>query len=207
VPTARLLTLTNGAFQENCFLVADDEARAAALVDPGEEAEVFLRRLEREGLTLHAVWLTHAHIDHVLGIGRIVEATGVPVYLHPDDRRLYDGVAAQGSWFGLRVDPLPAPTHELAHGGQVAVGGLAFKCGTCPATARARSRSLDTASPSSVTRCSRDPSGAWICPEGMAARCCTASAASCSPCRTTRSSTPGTARKRRSGASGRRTRS
>jgi hydroxyacylglutathione hydrolase len=127
VPTARVLTLTNGAFQENCFLVADDEARAAALVDPGEEAEVFLRRLEREGLTLHAVWLTHAHIDHVLGIGRIVEATGVPVYLHPDDRRLYDGVAAQGSWFGLRVDPLPAPTHELAHGGHVAVGGLAFE--------------------------------------------------------------------------------
>jgi len=127
VPTPRVLTITNGAFQENCFIVADDEARAAALVDPGEEAEVFLRRLEGEGLTLHAVWLTHAHIDHVLGVARIVEATGAPVYLHPDDRRLYDSVGTQGAWFGLRVDPLPTPTHELAHGGRVAVGALEFE--------------------------------------------------------------------------------
>ncbi len=127
MPTARVLTLTNGAFQENCFILADAEAGAAVLVDPGEEAEVFLRRLEREELTLHAVWLTHAHIDHVLGVGRIVEATGVPVHLHPDDRRMYDGVTAQGEWFGLRVDPLPAPTCDLAHGGRVAVGGLDFE--------------------------------------------------------------------------------
>ncbi len=127
MPTPRVLTLTNGAFQENCFIVADDEVRAAVLVDPGEDAEQFLRRLEQEGMSLQAVWLTHAHIDHVLGIGRIVEATGAPTYLHADDRGMYDGIAAQGAWFGLQVDPLPAPTHALVHGGQVAVGRLEFE--------------------------------------------------------------------------------
>ena len=127
MPQLRVLPLPNGSFQENCFAVADDEVRGAVLVDPGEEADRFLRRLDDEGLALEAVWLTHAHIDHVAGVGRIVEARAVPVYLHPDDRRLYDAAAQQGAWFGLQVDPLPPPTNDLVHGGHVRVGGLDFE--------------------------------------------------------------------------------
>jgi glyoxylase-like metal-dependent hydrolase (beta-lactamase superfamily II) len=121
------VSLPNGAFQENCFVVADRETGDAALVDPGEEADRFLQTIEGEDLTLRAVWLTHAHLDHVLGVRRIVESTGVPVSLHPDDRRLYDGAAAQGAWFGLTVEPLPPPEHELAHGDRVSIGGLQFE--------------------------------------------------------------------------------
>lgn len=127
MPGLRVLSLPNGAFQENCFVVADDAAHTAVLVDPGEEADRFLRRLDEEALALEAVWLTHAHIDHVVGVGRIVEARGVPVFLHPLDRGLYDAATVQGSWFGLRVDPLPAPTNDLTHGGHVRIGGLAFE--------------------------------------------------------------------------------
>ena len=127
MPRLEVLSLPNGAFQENCFVVADRETREAALVDPGEEAERFLQTIEAHGLTLRAIWLTHAHIDHVLGVRRVVQATGAPVYLHPDDRRLYDGAAAQGAWFGLKVEPPPAPERELAHGDRVGIGGLEFE--------------------------------------------------------------------------------
>ena len=122
-----VLSLPNGAFQENCFIVADRDAAAAVLVDPGEEADRFLRTLADEDLTLTAVWLTHAHIDHVLGVRRVVDQTGVSVWLHPDDRRLYDGAAAQGAWFGIKADPPPTPDHELAHGDHVRVGDLEFE--------------------------------------------------------------------------------
>ncbi len=127
MPRLEVLSLPNGAFQENCFVVADTETGDAALVDPGEEADRFLRTVEARGLTLRAIWLTHAHVDHVLGVRQVVEATGVPVYLHPDDRRLYDGAAAQGAWFGLQVEPLPPPEHQLAHGDRVRIGGLEFE--------------------------------------------------------------------------------
>ncbi len=127
MPRLEVLSLPNGAFQENCFVVADMETGDAALVDPGEEADRFLRTVEARGLTLRAIWLTHAHVDHVLGVRQVVEATGVPVYLHPDDRRLYDGAAAQGAWFGLQVEPLPPPEHQLAHGDRVGIGGLEFE--------------------------------------------------------------------------------
>ncbi len=127
MPPPRVICLTNGVYQENCFLLADPETEEAVLIDPGEEAELFLRRIESEQLALKAIWLTHAHLDHILGVKAVVERTGVPVYLHPDDRQLYDGVAHQGAWLGVQVDQPPPPNHEIAHGDTLTVGGLDFE--------------------------------------------------------------------------------
>jgi glyoxylase-like metal-dependent hydrolase (beta-lactamase superfamily II) len=117
----------NGAFQENCYLVTDPASNTAVLIDPGDETELFLEAVERRGVDLQAVWLTHAHIDHVSGVAHVVGETGVPVYLHEDDRRLYDGAAEQGAWFGLAVDAPPPPNHGLAHGDILELGTLRFE--------------------------------------------------------------------------------
>lgn len=122
-----LITLTNGAFAENCYLLVERESRQAVIVDPGEEAELFLRRLATEGAHLAAVWLTHSHVDHILGVARVVAATGAPVYLHPADRPLYDALPRQGEWFGLTPEPPPPPNYDLAHGMRLPLGGLEFE--------------------------------------------------------------------------------
>ena len=123
----RILCLTNGTFAENCYIVADPETRDAVVVDPGEEAELFLRRIRTEGLDVRAIWLTHAHIDHVLGVRRVSEATGAPIYLHPADRPLYDRAADQAAMFGLTVQPPPPPAVELADGDQLSCGHFQFE--------------------------------------------------------------------------------
>ena len=64
-------------------------------------AQLFLARIHSEGWTPTAVWLTHAHLDHVAGVAAVKAATGVPVLLHPADRSLYDHVPEQGAMFGL----------------------------------------------------------------------------------------------------------
>jgi glyoxylase-like metal-dependent hydrolase (beta-lactamase superfamily II) len=97
------------------------------LIDPGEEPDLFLRRLAHENLALKAVWLTHGHLDHVDGVKRIVEETGAVVYLHPDDRKLYDNTGPQGAAIGVRsVAGQPAPDRELAHGDELSVGECSF---------------------------------------------------------------------------------
>ena len=127
MPRPEVICLTNSVFQENCFLLADREAGQAVIIDPGQEADLFLRRLDTEGLALEAVWLTHAHLDHILGLSDVVERTGVAVHLHPADRPLYDGVEEQGAWLGVRAKRPPPPQRELAHGDTVSVGGLSFE--------------------------------------------------------------------------------
>lgn len=119
--------IPNGQFVENSWLVADPDAGEAAVVDPGEEAGRILAELDRRGWRATAIWITHAHIDHILGVGAVRAATGAPVWLHPLDRPLYDNVAEQGRWFGLGVEALPAPDHEWADGTRVAVGRFTFE--------------------------------------------------------------------------------
>ena len=121
----RVVTLTNGGFAENCYLVADPGTGEAAIVDPGEETALFTARLAHEGWTLRAIWLTHAHLDHVAGVAAM-RAPGVPVFLHPADRALYDSFPAQARAFGLEATAPPAPDRELADGGSVSVGSCAF---------------------------------------------------------------------------------
>lgn len=122
----KVVTIPNGAFVENCYLVIDETARECAIVDPGEEAGLILRQVEHAAVLPVAIWLTHAHLDHVLGVTPVRAATSAPVFLHPADRALYDRVPDQATAFGLRADPLDPPDQPFAHGQLLRVGGLSF---------------------------------------------------------------------------------
>ena len=127
-----IVCLTNGAFAENCYLVADPGTGDVVMVDPGEEPALFLSRIETAGWKLNAIWLTHAHLDHIAGVSHVVRETGVPIHVHPLDRRLYDNVAAQGGWLGVPVETPPPPDFELAAGDTVSVGACQFSVRPVP---------------------------------------------------------------------------
>jgi glyoxylase-like metal-dependent hydrolase (beta-lactamase superfamily II) len=128
----RIVQIPNGQFVENCYFVIDDATATCAIIDPGEEAGLIAHKLQAAGVTPVGIWLTHAHIDHVLGVPRLKTDTGAPIYLHPADRMLYDHVPEQAFAFGLRAEPLPAPDRELAAGDALRVGGLEFRVRHAP---------------------------------------------------------------------------
>jgi len=129
----KIVPIPNGVFAENCYLIVDEQAKQCAVVDPGEEAGLILHKIEETGSTLVGIWLTHAHLDHVVGVARVAEDTGVPVWLHPGDRPLYDAVPQQAGAFGLAPPPdLPAPNREMVHGEQLTVGQLRFEIRHAP---------------------------------------------------------------------------
>jgi hydroxyacylglutathione hydrolase len=121
-----VVSIPNGQFVENCYLLADATAGEAVIIDPGEESERFLLELKNRGWTLKAIWLTHAHIDHIMGVGAVHRSTGAPIHLHPSDRPLYDALPQYGSWVGMRLSPAPPPQVELEAGQVLRVGGLEF---------------------------------------------------------------------------------
>ncbi len=122
-----VVVLPNGQFAENCYLIADTGRREAVIVDPGEEPAMFLAELDTRAWALSAIWLTHAHIDHVMGVGEVHRRTGVPIHLHAADRALYDALPQQAEWFGLRLEPPPPPDRDLVHGADVRVGQFGFE--------------------------------------------------------------------------------
>jgi hydroxyacylglutathione hydrolase len=122
-----VVAIPNWTFAQNCYLVHPRGSSDAVIVDPGEESELILAEVTRRGLRISAIWLTHAHIDHVMGLAAVKEATRAPISLHPADRPLYDNAPAQGLWFGLRIAPLPVPEVELRHGDVLALGDVTIE--------------------------------------------------------------------------------
>lgn len=122
-----ITVVTVGAFQENCYLVVDESAQRAVLVDPGAEPDRVVEVVRAAGATLEAIWLTHAHLDHIGAIAGVKRIWDVPVYLHPADLPLYDRGAAQAAFYGLPFEQPSYPERELSEGDVVQVGTLPFQ--------------------------------------------------------------------------------
>lgn len=75
-------TFTDFTFGTNSYLVWEDGADRAVLVDAGMNTELILDFIRKEGLSLEAVLLTHGHPDHLVGAADVAGATGADVYLH-----------------------------------------------------------------------------------------------------------------------------
>jgi hydroxyacylglutathione hydrolase len=126
VSELEVVSLPNGQFAENCYLVADRQSREAVIIDPGEEPAMFLAELDTRAWSLRGIWLTHAHIDHIIGVGEVHGRTGAPIHLHPLDRPTYDALPQYGTWVGMKLERPPAPHHDLHPGQVLRVGRFEF---------------------------------------------------------------------------------
>ena len=123
----RIESHTVGAFQENCYLLVDDDAGRAVLVDPGAEGARLVAAVEASGATLDAIWLTHAHVDHVGGIAAVRRRWPVPVRLHPADEPLWRVVDGQAAMYGIPFESPPPDFEPIADGDHLDVGGLRMR--------------------------------------------------------------------------------
>ena len=60
-----------GMLQCNCSIFGDEQSREAIVVDPGDDISTIGEALGRHGLTVKAIVITHAHIDHIGGAAKL----------------------------------------------------------------------------------------------------------------------------------------
>jgi hydroxyacylglutathione hydrolase len=123
-------------FFKNGFVVACEDTREAVLIDPGDDVEEMLATVSRERVRVTMILLTHAHIDHITGVGAARAALGVPVWLHEADLFLYEAAPKHGLFFGLTVQPQPKPDAFYGPGQRLTFGNLVVEVmhtpGHCP---------------------------------------------------------------------------
>ncbi|HYO62693.1 MAG TPA: MBL fold metallo-hydrolase [Pyrinomonadaceae bacterium] len=135
--------LTVTAFQQQTRVVGCERTRRAVCVDPGDDSASIVGALERHGLELQAIALTHAHMDHVGGVAALKKRRpAAEIILHEADLPLYLGLPEQPAWVGiprahwaaLGFDyEAPPPVDRYWQDGETyAVGDLSFRVVHCP---------------------------------------------------------------------------
>lgn len=123
-------------FYKNGFVVSSGATRAAVVIDPGDEVGELIELVEKRSLDVLAILLTHGHVDHVTGVAAARDRWGVPIYLHPADRVIYDNAPAVGRMFGLDVEPPPPVDCALADGDRLVFDDIEIRVhhtpGHCP---------------------------------------------------------------------------
>lgn len=125
-------------FMTNGFVLGCPRTKDGVIVDPGDAVDDQIAAARRHDLRITRILLTHAHLDHVSGVGAAKRAFDVPVYLHRDDTFLYDTAAQQGLMFGVRLEQPPPVDrfYEMSAGEDLGFGDFAVDVlhtpGHCP---------------------------------------------------------------------------
>jgi hydroxyacylglutathione hydrolase len=117
-----------GLFQENCYIVGSRRSGEAVCVDPGDEPEEILALARDMKVRIGKVVCSHAHLDHVMAVRAIKEATGAPFLLHSADLGLAGQVpSAARMWLGTEIPPPPRPDFLVEDGGDVEIPGVELR--------------------------------------------------------------------------------
>jgi hydroxyacylglutathione hydrolase len=99
--------LTVGPFQENCYIIGDEESGVGAIVDPGDEAARIAIAVEETGLEIGSIILTHAHVDHVGAVVALVDEHSCPVLMHAEAEPMLKELPTQAIMMGMRFGRVP----------------------------------------------------------------------------------------------------
>ncbi len=117
-------TVTNGPFQENCFIAGDADTRKAILVDPGDEEELILSEVRSHDLEVTEIVCTHAHVDHAGAVAPLKRILGVPFAVHSGELSTLSALPTTARMFGLPEKEVPEVERELSAGDTLEVGDL-----------------------------------------------------------------------------------
>ena len=116
-------TLVVGQLQTNCYIVWDEKSQKAVIIDPADDADYIIRKIQDLQLKPKYILATHGHFDHVLAIPELKLAINIPFFMHQKDLFLLKRSAETAHFFtGVKGDPPLLPDRFLKEGDEIKFG-------------------------------------------------------------------------------------
>ncbi|MFP3911771.1 MAG: MBL fold metallo-hydrolase [Desulfobacteraceae bacterium] len=117
--------METGPLMVNCYIVADESTKEAAVFDPGGNDREILKVLDGNGLKLKYIINTHTHWDHVGGNRGLQEATGAPIMTHWREAPELQSASSRAGMFGSSAESSEA-TDFIKEGDVIELGSITF---------------------------------------------------------------------------------
>ncbi len=117
--------LVVGPYASNCYIVGDETTKEGMIIDPGANAPEILKTVEKTGLKIKLIVLTHRHPDHVGAAGQVLKATQAELAAHAECAKYLP--QSPSYVFEKPYEGAPKPNRILKDGDAIEIGGLHFK--------------------------------------------------------------------------------
>jgi glyoxylase-like metal-dependent hydrolase (beta-lactamase superfamily II) len=115
-----------GVFVENTYFVVNKDEKWGVIIDPGQDAYFHLKQLNFNDISWKAIFITHAHTDHLLDLSKIVKKRNPKIYLHRADLFLYYKFKEEALKYGYNYDELPEPDFFWDDNDIISIGSVNF---------------------------------------------------------------------------------
>ena len=109
-----------GSIGTNCYIVTNEETKECFAVDMAECPQEYVNYIKNNGLEMKALFLTHGHFDHIMGIDDFLKAFPVPVYAGEDELPVIEDDR-------LNVSSMYGPKYAF-HGAKPVKDGQVIEC-------------------------------------------------------------------------------
>lgn len=117
-----------GVFQENCWIIGNRRTGEGIVIDPGDQPEEILALAKDMGVKIKAIANSHAHVDHILGVGGVKNETNAKFLMHEGELSIAAGAAQTAKMFtGRDYEDPPQPDAFLSDGDEIDVDGVKLK--------------------------------------------------------------------------------
>ncbi len=116
-----------GSMAVCCYIVACENKKVAAVIDPGGDEGKILAEVKKMGVKVEYIITTHGHPDHVCGNKKLQEETGAKIIMHVADADFFGKPEVKNYFSMLGLTPSPPADRKVADGDEIAIGDVTLK--------------------------------------------------------------------------------
>lgn len=128
----KIYRLEVGMLATNCYIAVNEELKEGVIVDPGGDADKILSAVDKLGITVKAIFITHGHSDHIMALNEVRKATGAPVYISSEDADMLTRAERNLSIYITNGLECAAAEKFFQDGDVVEAAGMMFKVYATP---------------------------------------------------------------------------
>ncbi|MGB9911119.1 MAG: MBL fold metallo-hydrolase [Microgenomates group bacterium] len=109
-----------GQLRTNCYLVWEEESNEGVIIDPGDDGEYLIEKINQLGFSPKFILATHGHFDHILAVTELKLVFNIPFLIHQKDLFLLKRASQSAKFFtGINPEPILPPDKFLEEGQEI----------------------------------------------------------------------------------------